>query len=360
MKKLFGFAVVGAAALTLASCGGDDKLSIGANIYSFNDNFMNSTVKPELVSYAEELGVDLDIVDSEGSASKLVEQVETYINRGVDALVINLVDPAAADVIINKAKDANIPLVLYNKETSEANMALYDAVYYVGTASAESGYEQGQLIYDDIISGHIGQNGTDTASDIYSYALLKGEPGHADAEARTIATPAKITELLNANTSNSYTIKQEALEACADWSSSCAVTKVDTWKENAWFSDLDFIIANNDDMAMGAVQALTNAGIGWTGAQGQIQVYGIDAIAPVLGLMAEGKIAGTVLNDGVNQARAALDVAVAAANGDLTSELETVKGSSDWVFDNAQKKAIRVPYVGVGRDDDRVTSLQNA
>ena len=91
----------------------DNSIFIGANIYTYNDNFMNGIVRPELERYAEEMGARLELLDSEGDQARLNDQVDMFITQGADVLIIQLVDPAAAGHIISKAKAADIPLILY-------------------------------------------------------------------------------------------------------------------------------------------------------------------------------------------------------------------------------------------------------
>ena len=151
------------------------KIVIGANMYSFADNFMNGVMKPELESYAVSKGVEIQVVDSEGQQAKLNDQVDVFITKGVDVLAINLVDPAAAQAVINKARAAKIPLILFNKEATEPGvMASYDKVWYVGTNSAESGIIQGEMMAKDWKANPSwDKNGDGTVQ----YVLLKGEPG---------------------------------------------------------------------------------------------------------------------------------------------------------------------------------------
>ncbi|POB71184.1 methyl-galactoside ABC transporter substrate-binding protein, partial [Vibrio vulnificus] len=83
--------------------------------------------------------------DSQNSQSMQNDQVDVMLARGVQALAINLVDPAAAPTIIQKAKMDDVPIVFYNKEPSPQALASYDKAYYVGTDSKESGIIQGDL-----------------------------------------------------------------------------------------------------------------------------------------------------------------------------------------------------------------------
>jgi methyl-galactoside transport system substrate-binding protein len=330
MKKLFLFALVGLTTLMLAACGEtDDRIHIGANIYTYGDNFMNGVVRPELERYAEEKGVRLDIVDSENDQGKLNDQVDTFIDRGVDVLAINLVDPAAARTIIEKAKAADIPLILFNKEaTEEGVMDIYDKVWYVGTDSAEAGIIQGEMMVADWQANPEWDLNDDG---IVQYVLLKGEPGHPDAEARTL-------EAVKAFTDAGIQVEELALQASNTWNTGEANDTVAAWLTSAFADQIELIISNNDGMAFGAIQAMAAANV-------SLPVYGVDALSQAISHIADDEMNGTVLNDGVNQARATLDLAINAAEGNDVTE------GTDWVIRTDGTKAVRVAYVAVTKDN---------
>ena len=152
--------------------------------------------------------------------------------------------------------------------------------------------------------------------------MLKGEPGHPDAEARTTYV---IKEL------NDKGIKTEQLQLdTAMWDTAQAKDKMDAWLSGPNANKIEVVIANNDAMAMGAVEALKAHN------KSSIPVFGVDA------LVKSGALAGTVLNDANNQAKATFDLAKNLADG---------KGAADgtnWKIDN---KVVRVPYVGVDKDN---------
>ncbi len=313
--------------LTMNSCQkkDDGKIVIGANIYSFADNFMNGVIKPELETYSASKGVEIQIVDSEGQQGKLNDQVDIFITKGVDVLAINLVDPAAAQAIINKARAAKIPLILFNKEATEPGvMASYDKVWYVGTDSAEAGIIQGQMMVADWKKNTAwDKNGDGTVQ----YVLLKGEPGHPDAEARTV-------ESVKAFRDAGIAVEQLALEADPNWSTVHGNDKMAAWLTSSFGSDIELVIANNDGMAFGAITAQKAAGV-------RLPIYGVDALPQAITHIADGELDGTVLNDGVNQARATLDLAVNAAMG------KDVTDGTNWKIQSNGTKAVRVAYVGV-------------
>jgi len=326
MKKVLTLAFVALLALTLSACSSDDGVvTIGANIYTYNDNFMNGVVRPELERYAEELGVELDMVDSEGDQAKLNDQVDVFIDKGVDVLAINLVDPAAAKNIIDKAKAADIPLILFNKEATEDGvMDTYDKVWYVGTDSAEAGIIQGEMMVADW------QANTDwdlNDDGVLDYVLLKGEPGHPDAEARTV-------EAVKAFVDAGITVNELAIQASPTWSTADAKNTMDAWLTATFADDIELVICNNDGMAFGAFQALDAV-------SKVLPVYGVDALDQALTMIGDGELNGTVLNDGVNQARATIDLAINAAEGN------DIVAGTDWVIMTDGTKAVRVAYVAV-------------
>lgn len=330
MKKVLTLAFVAVLAVLLTACGTEDEtIVIGANIYNYGDNFMNGVVRPELERYAEEMGVEIDLVDSENDQSKLNDQVDVFIEKGVDVLAINLANPASAQTIIDKAKAADIPLILFNKEGSEEAMQSYDKVWYVGTDSAEAGIIQGEMMVADWQANAAWDLNNDG---IVQYVLLKGEPGHPDAEARTL-------ESVKAFTDAGIQVEELALQASAAWATADAKNTMDAWLSASWGSDIELVISNNDGMAFGAATAMAEASVA-------LPLYGVDALTQAISMIGEGTMNGTVLNDGVNQARATIDLAINAAKG-----LDVTEGTSWTIDDMATTKAVRVAYVAVTADN---------
>ena len=155
---------------------------IGVTIYKYDDNFM-SLMRKEINKEAKALNdVELLMNDSQNAQSIQNDQVDVLLSKGVKALAINLVDPDAAPTIIGKAKPDNIPVIFFNKDPGAKAIGSYEHAYYVGTDPKESGIIQGDLIAK--------QWKANPALDLnkdgkIQYVLLKGEPGHPDAEART-------------------------------------------------------------------------------------------------------------------------------------------------------------------------------
>jgi len=296
--------------------------TLGFTIYKYDDNFM-SVVRQAIEKEAEgSKDTRLLMNDSQNSQSMQNDQVDVMLARGVQALAINLVDPAAAPSIISKAKMDDVPVVFYNKEPSEKALASYDKAFYVGTDSKESGIIQG-----DLIAQHWKSNPSwDKNGDgVLQYVMLKGEPGHPDAEARTTYSVKQINE---------DGIKTEELHMDTGmWDTAMAKDKMDAWLSGPNGAKIEVVIANNDGMAMGAVEALRGAGA-------KIPVFGVDALAEALALVKSGEMAGTVLNDATSQAKATFEMARNLAEGKEPTE------GTQWKMVN---KIVRVPYVGVDK-----------
>ena len=120
------------------------------------------------------------------------------------------------------------------------------------------------------------------------------------------------------------------------WDTAQAKDKMDAWLSGPNANKIEVVIANNDAMAMGAVEALKAHN------KSSIPVFGVDALPEALALVKSGAMAGTVLNDANNQAKATFDLAKNLADG------KEPAAGTQWKIDN---KIVRVPYVGVDKDN---------
>ncbi len=342
-KKLFvlisilmiGVLVFTACQTTTAPEGGEDAAGdlplIGVTIYKYDDNFMSFVRRN--IEKAAEGKAQLIMNDSQNDQAKQNDQVDTMISKGVGALAINLVDPQAASAIIAKAKAADLPVIFFNKEPSAADLNSYDKAWYVGTTSAESGIMEGQVIID----GWNAHPEWDKNGDgIIQYVLLKGEPGHPDAEARTTFV---------IQTVNEAGIQTEELELQTGmWDSAKAKDLMDNWYAKHGDA-IELVIANNDAMALGAIASLKANG--FFGADGKFMpVVGVDAIPDAIAAIKNGELVGSVLNDAANQGLATFELALNAALGN-----DPLAGTQ-WTLD--ESKSVRVPYVGITLENIKI------
>ncbi|MBN6710330.1 galactose/glucose ABC transporter substrate-binding protein MglB [Haemophilus haemoglobinophilus] len=322
MKKTVLSAVALAVGFSAIAAQAADR--IGVTIYKYDDNFM-ALMRQEIDKEAKAVGgLDLLMNDSQNAQSIQNDQVDVLISKGVKTLAINLVDPAAAPTVIKKAKAEDIPVIFFNKDPGAKAIESYDHAYYVGTDPKESG-----LIQGDLIAKHWKAN---SAYDLnkdgkIQYVLLKGEPGHPDAEART----KYVIEALSAQGIQS----EQLFIDTGMWDAAMAKDKVDAWLSSSKANDIEVIISNNDGMAMGALEA--------TKAHGKkLPIFGVDALPEVLQLIKKGEMAGTVLNDGVNQGKAVVQLAKNLAQGKPATE------GTNWKL---EKRVVRIPYVGIDKDN---------
>jgi methyl-galactoside transport system substrate-binding protein len=227
--------------------------------------------------------VDLLIADSMNDQSKQNDQIDTYINKGVQALAVNLVDPAAAETILAKARKADIPIIFFNKQPANDVIMSYDKCWYSGISSREFGVLEGQLVAD---SWKKHPEWDKNGDGVIQYVMLKGEPGHPDAEIRS-SVPQETIKAAG--------LKMEQLELQTGmWDTAKGKDLMETWLAKHG-DKIEFVISNNDAMALGAVEALRAAGYFTNGKY--MPVVGVDGLPEAIELIKKGEMLGTVLND---------------------------------------------------------------
>lgn len=304
---------------------------VGVTVYKYDDNFMSFVRRA--IEGAAGGKAELSMQDSQNDQGKQNGQIDALIAKGAKVLAINLVDPQAASTIVSKAAAAKIPVVFFNKEPNADVLKACEKCWYVGTSSPEAGVMQGKLIADSWKAHPEWDKNKDGK---IQFVLLKGEPGHPDAEARTKFA---IEEL------NKGGVQTEQLELQTGmWDTAKANNLMDAWLAKHG-DKIEYVIANNDGMALGAINALQGKGY-FKDPKKFMPVVGVDAIPDALAKIKEGVMVGSVLNDAKNQGLATLQLAVNAANGK-----DPVDGTT-WKLDD--KKAVRVPYVNINKDNLKV------
>jgi methyl-galactoside transport system substrate-binding protein len=330
VKKVFLLLVVLLAASTTVFAAGQggtssEQPSIGVAIYKFDDTFMSYT-RNAIQANAQGKAA-LEVVDSQNAQPTQNDQVDAFLSKKLNAIAINPVDRTAAGAIIDKAKARNTPVVFFNREPLPEDMAKWDKVYYVGAKAEESGTMQGEIVVDYWKANPSADKNKDG---VIQYIMLKGEPGHQDAELRT-------EYAIKAVTAAGIKVEQLA-EDTAMWDRPRAVEKMNAFY--ARFGDrIEVVFCNNDDMALGAIEALRQEGY-FAGGK-YLPVVGVDATAPALEALSQGTLLGTVLNDADNQGKATFDLAYALAAGKAVS-------AAGWPLSG---KTVWVPYQKVTRDN---------
>ena len=127
----------------------------------------------------EGIKINLNIVDGHGSQVTQNDQVDRLIALDYDILCVNIVDRTSAAVLIDKAQEADIPIVFFNREPVEEDLLRWEHVYYVGAVAEDSGVLQGEILLDywNKQRERVDRNG----DGVLQYVMLEGEPGHQDA-----------------------------------------------------------------------------------------------------------------------------------------------------------------------------------
>lgn len=281
-----------------------DEARIGMMIYNGTDAFM-SDVFSRILAAGEDTA-QLTLLDSKNSQTLQNDQVQQLLDAGVDALIINAVDRTAALYLIRMIQPYGVPVVFVNREPLYEDLLLYDKAYYVGNNPQLSGTMSGELLATYFQEHPEADRNGDG---VIQYVMLKGEPGHQDAELRTIYS---VKALQDAG----FAV-EKLVEDVAMWERSIAQDKMAGYI-SAYGDRIECVLANNDEMALGAIEALKAADYF---AQGRtMPVVGADATSPAREAIRERTLLGTVLNDPQGLCDAALDLALLLAGGQSPTE----------------------------------------
>ena len=276
-----------AASSAAASEAATGSANVGVCIYQFADNFM-TLYRTDLEEYLKDKGYAVTIVDGKNDQNTQTEQINTFLQQGVDVLIINPVQTTSAQTIVDTISPSGTPIVFINREPEKAVLDSYAGkCCYVGADARQSGTYQGELILETETQGDINGDGKIT------YIMCKGDPENIDAQYRT-----------------EYSIK--ALTD-ADKEVECLYEYLDNWDQTTAQQDvanalsqygdkIEVVFCNNDAMALGALQSIQQAGrtVGK-----DVYLVGVDALSEAVQNVVDGNMTGTVLNDDVGQATAA-------------------------------------------------------
>lgn len=298
-----------AACVMLTSCQGVRKeepknsIRIGISLYRGDDTFINnlrSIMEEKAKEYERESGikVTLDIQDAKGSQNTQNNQVDRFISLDCDVLCINPVDRMEASAIIDRAMTAGVPVVFFNRQPVEEDMNRWDKLYYVGVDAKETAILQGKMVVDLYKEQ---PEAVDINGDgVVSYVMLEGETSHQDSLIRT--------EWSVQTLKDGRVPIEKITGGIANWERSQASALMEQWIAE-YPDSIELVVSNNDDMALGAIDALERAQI--TG----VNVIGIDGTTPGLEALESGKLLGTVSANKELYASAIVELAASCALG---------------------------------------------
>lgn len=270
MKKTLCFILL----LAIAASAQAKSWQVGVALANFDLNFV-SILRTQMIEELKTQGIKSQFSDAKGDVALQVQQVDDFINQGVDAIILNPVDTQGVTPMINAAKQANIPLIFVNRKPE---VPLSGSMAYVGSDSALSGKMQIEALAKQMnYRGNI--------------AILMGALSNEEARARTRA----VEEFVAQHKEMKVVEKQSA-----KWQRNEAVDVVSGWLLNGM--PVNAIVANNDEMAIGAIMALNQA------KRKDVLVAGIDGTPDGLQFIKNGEMVVTIFQDAKGQAIGAVKV----------------------------------------------------
>ena len=293
--------------------------SVAVFYYTYGDTYISS-VRSALDSALDAAGVAYQDYDSNNSQTTQTEQIDTAIAQGAKVLVVNQVDTGSDDTtknIIEKAEAAGIPVIFFNRSVSEEVVTAYDKAVFVGTDYEMAGHMQGEMIGNYLVENFdtVDLNG----DGVISYIMFKGQEGNAEADARTqygvedadkVLTEAgkEALSFYDSSNSNKYLVDQGGA-----WSAAAATDYLQTalsQYSEANNNMIEVVIANNDEMALGSITALQNAGYNLEdGSATVIPVFGVDATDAAQAEIGKGTMTGTIKQDAEGMANTIAQIA---------------------------------------------------
>lgn len=280
MKRIVPL-LIAATALSVAA----QAATLGVSMAQFDDNFLTA-VRGSMQARAQELKAQIQFEDAQGDVVRQLNQVQGFINQKVDAVIVLPVDTAATTNMTRAAVEAKVPLVYVNRHPDER--VLPKGVVTVASNDIEAGQLQMHYLAEKlngkgtlaIIMGDLAQNATHDRTEGVKQ-VLKDYPG------------IKIVE-----------------QQSAEWQRAKGMDLTSNWLLAG--TSFDAIVANNDEMAIGAAMALQQAGK----AKGEIAIVGIDGLPDGLAAIKRGMLVASVFQDPKAQATAALQAAVKMIKGE--------------------------------------------
>ena len=321
MKKILAVILTLAFALGLTACGSGDGGSSDGEVsvfyYTYSDAYISS-VRSAMDKFLKDAGLKFQNYDANGNQTTQTEQITTALAKNSRLLIVNVVDTGSDDAaqnIVDLAKAKNVPVIFFNRSVNEKVVSSYEKCVFVGTDYEEAGHLQGKMIGDYVLKNYdkLDLNGDGKIS----YAMFKGQEGNMEAIARTqygVEDANKVLkaagkpelEFYDASNKNKYLVDQNG-----QWSSAAATDYMSTILAQYSESNknmVELVIANNDDMALGAISSLQTAGYNKEGAKA-IPVFGVDATDAAKSAIKSGAMVSTIKQDADGMAKAITSIA---------------------------------------------------
>lgn len=307
----------------------NQKISVGVASYNQSDTYLGELVTcfkeacNKLETKQQEITVTVQ--DAAGSQKTQNDQVKELLKEGCNVLCVNLADRTDPSEIIDMAKEKDVPIIFFNREPVAEDLNQWEKLYYVGAKAEQSGRMQGELAADAIWNKKEIDKNKDGK---IQYVVLEGEMGHQDAIIRTESAVDSLKEKGIELEKLSYEI--------ANWNRAQAQNRM-TQMINQYKNQIELVLANNDDMALGAIDAYEKLGYSESACP---VFFGIDGTDVGLEAVSESKMEATVYNDKEAQADAMAQLVRQVITGEKMKGIE---------FEN--HRYIYLPYEKVTKDN---------
>jgi simple sugar transport system substrate-binding protein/ribose transport system substrate-binding protein len=274
--KRLSAAVVGAVLLGagLAGCGGneeagntggsgDDKIVLGFSQVGAESGWRTANTK-SIQESAKAAGIELKFFDAQGKQENQITAIRGFITQKVDVIAFSPVVTSGWDTVLKEAKDANIPVILTDRAVDSTDTSLY--VSFIGSDFIEEGKKAGQWLVDQ----YKGKTGT------VNIVELQGTTGSAPALDRQKG----FAEVIKADP-NLKIVKSQT----GDFKRADGKTVMETFLQST--PKIDVLYAHNDDMGLGAIEAIEAAG---KKPGTDIKIITVDAVKDGMTALADGKI----------------------------------------------------------------------
>lgn len=266
------------------------QITIGVSYQDLQNEFV-IRLQDAIREEAKKLNIKLVELDAQGHAEKQISHIENFVARDVDAIILNPEDQYGSSPAVDIAVREHKPIVVVNAIV--ANLDKANA--YVGSPDEQAGEIEANRMME-ILHGK------------GSLVLIQGPYGHSAEVQRTKG----IKEVLS-----KYPDAKIIAEQTGNWDRAQALSVMENWLSSG--REINGVIAENDEMAMGALKAVTAAG-----KQNNIPIIGIDAIPDALKAVKDGKLAATVFQDAHGQGVTAVDLAYQLVKGKKVNHLDYI------------------------------------
>jgi ABC-type sugar transport system substrate-binding protein len=266
--------------------------NIGVSMALFDDNFL-TVLRNAMQDYAKtQKGVELQIEDAQNDVGRQLNQIQNFVASGVKAIIVNPVDTDATAAMSKLAEDAKIPLVYVNRQPINLDKLPKNQAFVASNEEESGTFETKEVCRLLKAAGKTSAN----------IVVMMGELSNQAARQRTkdihdvIATPeCSFMKIVEEQTGNWK--RTEGQDLMTNWISASV--------------KFDAVISNNDEMALGAIQALKAAKVDMK----TMIVGGVDATQDALAAMQAGDLDVTVFQDAAGQGKGAVEAAMKLAKG---------------------------------------------